>query len=257
MPEFKSIKDYLERGGKHFMPGVSIDCVIFGFHTNLLKVLLLKPKKVEGWALPGGFVYNEEHIDNSAQRILCERTGLHDIFLGQFYVFGSPLRSEKSLSVEAFKKAGIDIPKGNWLGGRFISIGYYALVDFENVIPAIDRISEACEWWDIHRLPALIMDHGEILQKALMTLRTHLSYQPVGYNLLPQKFTMPELQKLYETILDEKLDRRNFQRKILSYGILKKLKEQRKGVAHKAPFLYSFDLRKYHRALKEGLQNGW
>jgi len=103
----------------------------------------------------------------------------------------------------------------------------------------------------------LAMDHASIVEKALFTLRTHLRYEPLGYNLLPAKFTMPELQSLYETILDQKLDRRNFQRKMLSYGILKRLKEQRKGVAHKAPYLYSFDLRKYHKALEEGFQSAW
>lgn len=257
MPQFKSIKDYLEQGHKHFVPSVSIDCVIFGFHSSELKVLLLKPKTHDGWALPGGFIYRDEHIDTSAERILQERTGLHDIFLQQFFVFGDPGRSDENYTIETFKKRGFAIAKDNWLASRFISIGYYALVDFEEVKPALDSISEACEWWDIHQLPLLMMDHKNILENALVTLRTHLRYQPVGYNLLPKKFSMPELQKLYETILDEKLDRRNFQRKIFSYGILKRLKEQRRGVAHKAPFLYSFDLRKYHKALKDGLQNGW
>jgi hypothetical protein len=101
------------------------------------------------------------------------------------------------------------------------------------------------------------MDHRQILDKALETLRNHLSYHPIGYNLLPEKFTMPELQKMYETILDKQLDRRNFQRKILSYGILRRLKEVKKGVAHKAPYLYSFNLREYEQALKESLQGGW
>lgn len=257
MPSFKSIADFLERGDKHFLPCLSIDCVIFGFHANVLKVLLLKPKVLDGWALPGGFIYEQEHIDNSAQRILKERTGLHDIFLKQFFVFGEPERNNNSITIKSLKKRGIDIEKTNWLAQRFVSIGYYALVDFEEVMPSADSISDACEWWDIHKLPPLEMDHKNILEKALYTLRTHLLYHPVGYNLLPKKFTMPELQKLYETILDEKLDRRNFQRKIFSYGILNRLNEQRKGVAHKAPYLYSFNLRKYHKALKNGLQNGW
>jgi hypothetical protein len=103
----------------------------------------------------------------------------------------------------------------------------------------------------------MAMDHGQIVQQALLTLRTHLRYEPVGYNLLPEKFTMPELQKLYETILGKKLDRRNFQRKMLSYDILKRLKQRREGVAHKAPYLYSFDLKKYSTALKDGFQSAW
>ncbi|MEG9512147.1 hypothetical protein LZ318_00120, partial [Saccharopolyspora indica] len=103
----------------------------------------------------------------------------------------------------------------------------------------------------------LFMDHKEILDRALETLRQQLNYQPIGYNLLPDKFTMPELQTLYETILGKKLDRRNFQRRMNNYGILRRLKETRKGCAHKAPYLYSFDLRKYQKALQEGLQGGW
>jgi hypothetical protein len=103
----------------------------------------------------------------------------------------------------------------------------------------------------------LILDHDHILQTALSTLRLQLNYQPIGYNLLPRKFTMPELQKLYETILDKKLDRRNFQRKILSYDILRQLDEKRTGVAHKAPFLYSFNLKNYQKALRQGLGGEW
>jgi hypothetical protein len=109
----------------------------------------------------------------------------------------------------------------------------------------------------VNALPELMMDHRQILEKALQTLRQHLNAHPIGSNLLPVKFTMPQLQKLYETILNKKLDRRNFQRKILSYGILKRLKEVKKGVAHKAPYLYSFDVRTYEKALNDGLQGGW
>ena len=257
MPEFKSIQDFLERGNKYYVPSLSVDCVIFGFHGSQLKVLLLQPKRTKGWALPGGFVYRNEHIDDSAYRTLKERTGLHDIFLQQFYVFGHQNRSDKSYTIEAFKKRSINVPKDHWIKQRFISAGYYALVNFAAVQPTVDNISAACQWWDVHELPPLLMDHAEIFKQALLALRKHLSYQPLGYNLLPAKFSMPELQKLYETILDQKLDRRNFQRKILSYGILRRLKERRKNVAHKAPFLYSFDLRIYHKALKEGLKNGW
>jgi ADP-ribose pyrophosphatase YjhB (NUDIX family) len=257
MKKFRSLKEFIDKGDKHIVPSLSIDCVILGFHSNMLKVLLVKPKRTDGWALPGGFIYSEEHIDDSAQRILCERTGLKDIFLQQFYVFGKPDRSDKSFTVDAIRSRGIDVPKESWLASRFLSIGYYALVDFEKVHPAVDNISEACEWWDIHHLPAMLMDHLQIFQQAVATVRAHLNYEPIGYNLLPEKFTMPELQKLYETILDQTLDRRNFQRKMLSYGILKKLKERRKGVAHKAPYLYIFDLRKYHKALHNGFQSVW
>lgn len=239
------------------MPCISIDCVIFGFHNNQLKVLLLKLANFGGYGLVAGFIYKEEHIDESAKRILQERTGLDNIFLQQFYIFGDPRRCDENITKTVFEKENIDAPKDNWLLQRFLTIGYYALVDFEKVNAKPDYFSEDCKWFDIDNLPPLAMDHAHIIQKALFTLRTHLRYEPVGYNLLPAKFTMPELQSLYETILSEKLDRRNFQRKMLSYGILKRLKEQRKGVAHKAPYLYSFDLRKYHKALTDGFQSAW
>ena len=140
---------------------------------------------------------------------------------------------------------------------RFVTIGYYALVEYSYVDPKPDRFSDFCSWRDVNDLPLLMMDHQQITEKALDMLQLHLNYHPIGYNLLPLKFTMPELQKLYETILNKELDRRNFQRKILSYGILRRLKEVKKGGAHKAPYLYSFDLRTYQRALKEGLQGDW
>jgi len=132
-------------------------------------------------------------------------------------------------------------------------VGYSALVDFTKVHPVAGFLSASCAWYNIHHIPEMILDHQLILDKALENLRLQLNYHPVGYNLLPEKFTMPELQKLYETILDRKLDRRNFQRKIMGTGVLKKLNETKKGVAHKAPFLYKFDLRKYQKALKGGM----
>jgi hypothetical protein len=122
------------------------------------------------------------------------------------------------------------------------------------VQPVPDIFSDECDWFNIHSIPEMILDHENILKKALESLRLQLNFQPVGYNLLPLKFTMPELQKLYETILERKLDRRNFQRKIIDTGVLKRLDETKKGVAHKAPFYYKFDLRNYKKALKAGMR---
>ena len=209
------------------------------------------------WALPGGFIYKDEDIDAAAARVLSERTGIHDIFLQQFHVFGQPKRAEKKFHLNMLKKDGIKISKDNWIIQRFITVGYYALVDFSFVIPTPDQNSTSCEWWDLKDIHELFMDHKNILSKALQTLRLQQNHQPIGYNLLPGKFTMPELQKLYETILDKPLDRRNFQRRMTGFGFVKKLKETRKGGAHKAPYLYSFDLKKYQKALAEGLQGGW
>jgi hypothetical protein len=140
---------------------------------------------------------------------------------------------------------------------RFVSVGYYALVEFSKVSPRPDWLSDECQWYDIHKVPALIYDHNEMVEKALETLRIRLNDYPVGYNLLHEKFTMPELQRLYETILDKPLDRRNFQKKMLSLGILERLKERKTGGAHKAPYLYRFDKKKYERAMKQGLKLGF
>ncbi len=256
---FQNLDQFIKKGGEIFHPGLSIDCVIFGFHGTQLKVLLLKMKHDDNWALPGGFILKNEHIDDAVNRICKERTGIDDIFLQQFKIFGDPRRSSGDRNIEFVKREGVVVdPKKNWLLQRFLTIGYYALVEFSEVSPTADSLSVACEWWDLKKnMPALILDHAEILQEALQTLRLQLNHQPIGYNLLPQKFTMPELQKLYETILNKKLDRRNFQRRMLGYHILNRLKERRKGGAHKAPYLYSFDLQKYHLALKQGLQWDW
>jgi len=253
----RDFKNIVQDGGKVFLPSLSVDCVIFGFHGNELKVLLLQMKHAAVHGLPGGFILKDEPADEAVSRVLKERTGLDNIFLQQFYTFGEPLRSDKKMHLTSMKKEGIAIEKGNWLLERFVTIGYYALVDFSQVLPTHDELSITCGWHPLRPAPALMMDHNNILNKALETLQQQLSYQPIGYNLLPKKFTMPELQKLYETILGKPLDRRNFQRRILGYGIVKKLKEVKVGVAHKAPFLYSFDVKKYHEALRVGLGGGW
>ena len=253
-PTFKNI---VQTGAKNFLFSVSVDCVIFGFYGNELKVLLLQMKHADLHGLPGGFIFKEETADAAAVRILKERTGLDAIFLKQFYTFTDPCRSDKKIHLNAIKKEGLATDKDNWLLQRFVSIGYYALVDFSKVLPAADELSVSCAWHQLHPTPVLMMDHNNILNKALLALQQQLNNQPVGFNLLPLKFTMPELQKLYETILNKTLDRRNFQRKVLGFGILKKLKEVKKGVAHKAPFLYSFDVINYNTALMNGLGGGW
>jgi 8-oxo-dGTP diphosphatase len=233
------------------MPGLSVDCVIFGFHEDELKVLLLKWKDGGHWCLPGGFVKKEEAVDDSATRILKDRTGLDDIFLKQFFAFGDPYRDRSKELVKLQSK------NGKWLMERFVTIGYYALVEFSKVDPQPDWLSQECKWFDIPKIPKLIYDHNAIVTKALAALRLSLNDYPVGYNLLPEKFTMPELQRLYETVLDKPLDRRNFQKKVLNAGILERLKERKTGGAHKAPYLYRFDKKKYEKAMKQGLKFGF
>jgi ADP-ribose pyrophosphatase YjhB (NUDIX family) len=250
-------KAVLEKGDKIYQPGISVDCVILGFHENELKLLLLKIEESNQWALPGGFIKKNETIENAAYRVLQERTGVKDIFLQQFNVFGDPNRSDASIHQNRYLEYGIKIPKDNWLLQRFITIGFYALIDFSEVNLRDIVSDDTAEWIDMNKVSNLMMDHAAIVQKALVTLRTQLAYLPIGKNLLPKKFTMPELQKLYETILNEKLDRRNFQRKLLSFGILNRLNETKKGGAHKAAYLYTFNEKKYQKALKEGLYGSW
>jgi 8-oxo-dGTP diphosphatase len=252
----QEIEDFIEHGYKQFIPQVSIDCTIFGYHENQLRVLLIKWKHVEGWCLPGGKIGHSESIDDAATRILSDITGLKDVFLQQYYTFGESdrMKQNKSLlkSSWLYKEA-----KGSWLDQRTISIGYYALLEFSKAIPKPDEFSIECAWWDIEKLPLLLFDHEQMIRVALQTLRAQLSYQPVGLNLLPEKFTLPELQKLYETILDRKIDRRNFQKKILSLGIIKNLEQRRKIGPHRSPGLFRFARNKYKKALMESKGPGF
>ena len=197
-----SEREFFEIGHKYYMPHLSIDNVIFGFHNNELKVLLLQWKENQRWCLPGGFIYKDEHIEDAAIRVLRLRTGLDNIYLQQFYTFGDPQRERG--------KNGITKPKAvkshSWFMDRFVTIGYWALVEFSKVVPKPDEFSETCTWWDIDKVPPLILDHNEILEKALQSLRLNLNDYPAGKDLLPQKFTMPQLQRLYETILGKQMD---------------------------------------------------
>jgi ADP-ribose pyrophosphatase YjhB (NUDIX family) len=250
-PDPKKLKDFLLKGDKIFLPHISVDCVIFGFHEDQLKVLLLKWKESGTWCVPGGFVKRNESLNASAGRTLKERTGLENIFLRQFLTFGEPQRErgKKPFKVMNTMKS--------WIMDRFITVGYWALVEYSKVTPQPDWLSEECRWWDVNEIPKLMYDHNVIVTKALEALQHSLNDHPVGYNLLPEKFTMPELQRLYETILDTALDRRNFQKKMLALDIFERLSERKTGGAHKAPFLYRFDKKKYERAMKQGLNLGF
>jgi 8-oxo-dGTP diphosphatase len=247
-----SLSEFFAKGDRYFLPHLSIDCVIFGFHDDQLKVLLLQWKETQRWCLPGGFILNDEHIDDAAVRILKDRTGLDNIYLHQFHTFGDPRRDRGKHGI----KNPLAVKGKSWIMDRFVTIGYWALVEFSKAAPAPDEFSMDCKWWDINKVPKLILDHNHILDNALTSLRLNLNDYPVGKDLLPEKFTMPELQRLYETIFGKALDRRNFQKKMLSFDILEKLKERKQGGAHKAPFLYRFDERKYQQALKQGLKFG-
>jgi 8-oxo-dGTP diphosphatase len=240
-----------------FMPGLSVDNVIFGFHENQLKVLLLEAQNRKNWMLPGGFIMKYESVDDAAEHVLYNRTGLKKVYLKQFGVFGDPDRSREQYTKEMMRSMNFGQELSEWLLQRFITIGYYSLVEFHKVKPVPDQLSVSCAWFDTDKLPPLIFDHKEIIKAALASMRLNLNYQPIGYNLLPDEFPMKSLQSIYETILGRKLDRGNFNRKMLSLGILEKKEKLYTGGAHKAPYLYSFSRKEYFRVLKEGFGGGF
>ncbi|WP_018619117.1 NUDIX hydrolase [Spirosoma luteum] len=229
-----------EPKGVDFLPGLAVDTVIFGFHLNQLKILLLEYRNTGLMALPGGFVRNTENLNDAARRILAERTGLQDIYLEQFYVFGDLTRHDPAPMRAIMQAKGHMPDDDHWLLSRFVSVGYYALVDFTKAIPIPDELSDSCGWYDLAALPPLMQDHTAIVQKALATLQADLDRKLIGFNLLSETFTMADLQSLYETILGQPLHRSGFQRKILGLGIVERLEKQYSGGAHKAPYLYRF-----------------
>lgn len=235
----------------NYLPSVSIDLVIFGFHGGQLKVLLLRWKTTDKWCLPGGRIRHEENMEAAAYRSLRERTGLSEIFLQQFHTFGDVVRYTHFSRQDTLSKLGLPDEDLKEFSSRDVSVGYYALVEFAGATPTPDLFTEECYWWDIDQIPPLLFDHNGMITLALKTLRRQLSYQPIGYNLLPDKFTMPDLQQLYETILGQSLDRRNFQKRMLGYGILERLEERKTGGAHKAPYLYRFNKENYEKALRD------
>ncbi len=214
-------------------PSLTVDCIIFGLdHGNKLKVLLIQrgydPYK-DCWAFPGGFVDMGEELDKAAQRELEEETGVKDIFMEQLYTFGSVDRDPR---------------------GRVISVAYYALVNLEKHKVKAASDAKNAGWFEVDQLPKLAFDHHKIFDVAITRLRNKVRYQAVGFELLPEKFTLSQLQQLYETILGVKLNKRNFRSRIAKMGILKQL-ELQTGVAHRPAYLYQFDKEKYNKFIKE------
>ncbi|RZM22116.1 MAG: NUDIX hydrolase [Pedobacter sp.] len=249
----EEIDDFVKNGHKQYLPHLSIDPVIFGYHDQQLKILLLKWIGYEGWGLPGGFILRQEPLSEAANRILYERTSLKDIFLQQFYTFGdSPYRLEERSPRELSEKYGF-ADEGSWLFERTLSISYFALVDYSKVNVTTDFFTKDYQWCDTGGIPALLFDQNEVVDKALATLRRQLYHEPIGYNLLPEKFTLPEIHGLYETILGKKLDQRNFVKKLVTLGLIRKLDEQRSIGPHRSPFLYQFEKETYEAALEQGV----
>jgi 8-oxo-dGTP diphosphatase len=229
-----------------WLPHISVDCVIFGFQENHLKVLLLKFRNNEVWSLAGGFIGKEEDADEAAKRVLWQRTGLENIYLQQFHTFGDLKRNIGAM--EKHEEINLAMGRTNedlkWLSLRYISIGYYALVDYSKVLVTTNDISDESAWMEVDQIPALFLDHNQILQTGLAHLRSSIDTKLAAFNLLPETFTMSELQKVYETILGKELVRTNFQRKMLSLDILERIEKKYSGGAHKAPYLYRLDIKK-------------
>jgi 8-oxo-dGTP diphosphatase len=215
-------------------PALTVDCVVFGFDEGELKVALIQraldPFKGK-WALPGGFVHIDETLDDAARRELAEETGLKDVYLEQLYSFGDLRRDPRE---------------------RIVSVAYYALVALGKHTLHASTDAASAAWFCVADLPSLAFDHDRILSVAVQRLKGKLRYQPIGFELLPEKFTLSQLQHLYEAILERDLDKRNFRKKILGMDLLVETDEIEQDVAHRAARLYRFDEPKYKRLVKKG-----
>ena len=213
---------------------LTVDCVVFGFDGGDLKVLLiqraLEPFKGR-WALPGGFVRVDETLDNAARRELEEETGLKNVFLDQLYSFGKVDRDPRE---------------------RVVSVAYYALVKLSDHRAKAATDAANAKWFPVSRVPKLAFDHADILRAARDRLTGKVRYQPIGFELLPPKFTLSQLQGLYEAVLETKLDKRNFRKKVLGFGLLVPLKETQMTGRHRPAQLFRFDADKYEKLKQRG-----
>jgi ADP-ribose pyrophosphatase YjhB (NUDIX family) len=214
---------------------VAVDCIIFGFDGNQLKALLIKrgfePEKGK-WSLMGGFVGKEENADQAAIRVLYHLTGMSNIYMEQLYTFSDVNRDS---------------------AGRVISIAYFALINIAEYSEQLQLEHEA-RWFSLSKIPPLIFDHKKMVLKAKELLRHKVGNHPIGFELLPEKFTLPQLQSLYEAIYEAPLDKRNFTKKMLSLGILNKLNEKEKESSRKGAFYYVFDSVKYGKLQANGVK---
>jgi ADP-ribose pyrophosphatase YjhB (NUDIX family) len=213
---------------------VAVDCIIMGFRDNELNILIARrpfePLK-GGWSLIGGFVNATESINDAAARVLGEFTGIDDIFMEQVGAFGEINRD---------------------LGERVISIAYYALVDIELFDTTLAEKYDA-RWARITQLPELIFDHNKMVKDTINILQRKAAVKPIGFNLLRERFTLPTLQSLYESIYQESIDKRNFRKKLLTMDILEKLDEKDKISSKKGAFYYKFNKEKYDQLIQQGL----
>jgi hypothetical protein len=216
------------------MKSITIDCAIFGFENGSLEVLLVEHAhgiRQGEWGLPGGWILKDEDIDDAAQRLLYKLTSLKNIYLEQLKAFGAPDRFPL---------------------GRVITIGYYALIKKESFKLKAGLTASNVKWYKIKDIPDLIYDHNEILNYSLEHLRKKVRHAPIGFNLLPEKFTLLQLMQLYEEILGVEMDKPNFRRKFLKMKLLKGLEEKQQDVSHRAAKLYKFDHGIYKKLTKKG-----
>lgn len=217
----------------------SIDCVILGFDAGELKILIIERNEEpfqNWWALPGNLVKGNEGVDQAAERILYELTGLKEMHMEQFHAFGEVNRHPQ---------------------GRVVTVAYYALIriNSKKALKPVSSYAKNAVWHSIKDLPRLAFDHQKICQTAFRKLRRRLAYQPIAFELLPEKFTLTQMQMVYEAILNKALDKRNFRKKMLSYGFLKELDEKQQGVSYRAAKLYKFDKRKFAKIFQSDLNN--
>ena len=213
---------------------LTVDCVVFGLDDDELKVMLIQRGQApfEGkWALPGGFVHLEETLEDAARRELEEETGLRKVFLEQLYAFGALDRDPRE---------------------RIVTVAYYALVKLSGHDVKAATDARDAGWFGVHDVPSLAFDHADILEMALERLRAKLRTEPIGFELLPKKFALSQLQHLYELVLERELDKRNFRKRVLAMDLLVETDEVQQDVAHRAARLYRFDERKYRRLAKAG-----
>lgn len=214
---------------------VAVDCIIFGFDGKQLQALLIKrgfePEKGK-WSLMGGFTNQNESTDEAAVRVLLQLTGISNIYMEQLYCFSEVNRDP---------------------AGRVISIAYFALINIADYNEQMQFEHEA-KWFELNKIPDLIFDHKEMVQLAKERLQQKVANHPIGFELLPGKFTLPQLQNLYEAIYESPMDKRNFTRKILSLGILNRLDEKNKQSSRKGAFYYIFDKKKYSKLHQDGVK---
>lgn len=205
---------------------VAVDCIIFGFDGAQLKALLVKrrfkPEKGK-WSLIGGFLHKDEDADDAATRVLQELTGMSDIYMEQLSTFSDVSRDAAQ---------------------RVVTIAYFALINVADCKESLEAQHEA-KWFPLSEIPPMIFDHRSMLLKAKEQLRLKVAYDPIGFELLPEKFTLPQLQSLFEAIYEAPIDRRNFTKKMRSLGVLRKLAEKEKQSSKKGAFYYILDSQKY------------